>query len=87
MENFQKEWKSFKLDLMQSMHDAFRDNNELIFQEIRATKTELRRELIQGLRTTKIDLISEITDFIGDRLLPQLDDHERRLVKLEAKII
>jgi len=83
MESFKHEWKAFKTDLLQSMRDMFRDNNELIFQEIRATKVELRKDI----QATKSEVIIEITEFIDDRLLPRLDDHEQRLVKLETKTV
>lgn len=85
MENFKSEWKSFKVDLMQSMRDALRDNNDLLLQEIRASEHRLRTEFKHDIEASKYEIIEEITEFIDYRLLPQIDNLDKRVTKLETK--
>lgn len=71
--------------LRQEIADANRNTQDLLMQEIRAsehrTKIELHKEISQAKQET-IDAVAEILDV---NLLPQLDDHERRLTRLETK--
>ena len=72
-ESFQQEWKSFKTDFMQSTRDAFRDNNGLILQEIRAVKVELRK----NIQIAKEEVIDVVDNLINGAVLSHIDGREQ----------
>lgn len=47
-----------------------------------ATKDDLKQEL----ENTKKDIVQEITDFLQDNILNLLNEHERRLDRLEKTV-
>lgn len=54
----------------QVVDDKLRINNEIIRQEIRAAKNEI---------------ITGIGEILDNHVLPQIDDHEVRLTRLETR--
>lgn len=69
------------------------DKFDLVRQEIRATKTELRQEihlvkseLIHEIADTEGRLMGALSDTYDSLLKPRLDNHERRITKLETKV-
>lgn len=61
-----------KNDLLQAMEDKSRITTNLLRSEIKASENRVKKEII-----------SEVTEFIGNHLIPQLDSHEQRITKLE----
>ena len=61
-----------KNDLLQAMEDKSRITTDLLRSEIKASETRVKKEII-----------NEVTEFIGNHIIPQLDSHERRITKLE----
>ncbi len=66
-----------KEDLIQALSDQTRITVDIMRQETHAI---IKREL----HLAKKEIIDEISDFIGNSLIPQLDNHETRLTKLES---
>lgn len=60
--------------LRQEIRDGDRDTRDLLTQEIRASEYRVKKEITD-----------EFVNFIDHQILPQFDNHEGRLVKLEAK--
>lgn len=61
---------------------ALRQNNEIFGRQL---KREIRDEVQALLTMTEKRIIFEVTEFIGDSIVPQIDDHETRLIRLERK--
>ena len=88
---------------IQILREMFRENNETnnavlrreLHQEMRGMITEnneilrrdIRDEMHSLIRASEHRVISEITDFISSALLPQIDDHDVRITRLEQKTI
>lgn len=62
-----------KNDLLQAMEDKSRITTDLLGSEIKASENRVKKEII-----------SEVTEFIGNHIIPQLDSHERQITKLET---
>ncbi len=60
-----------------------RENNDIFGRQL---KREIRDEVQALLTMTEKRIISEVTEFIGNQIVPQIDDHESRLVCLERKM-
>jgi hypothetical protein len=69
-----KEMSVFRADLEQVLDDKLRIQTDMLRQEIQASESRIKKEII-----------SEVADFIEGSLLPQIDDHENRITKLETK--
>lgn len=63
---------------------ALRDNNEVFGRQL---KREIRDEVQALLTMTEKRIISEVTEFIGDSIVPQIDDHETRLIRLKHQSV
>ncbi len=75
--------KDFLL-LEKMLGKMLRDNNDVFGRQL---KREIRDEVQALLTMTEKRIISEVTEFIGDSIVPQIDDHETRLVRLERKTV
>jgi len=89
MEDFsEQQIKMLKTVVQQVVKDEIRINNDILFQEIKASehrvKTELRAQLHQVVGQAKHETIEAVAEMINGSLVPQLDDHEQRLTKLET---
>lgn len=69
-----------KNDLLQAMEDKSRITTDLLRSEIKASGSRQTT----ALQKTKKEIINEVTEFIGNHLIPQLDSHEQRITKLET---
>ncbi len=63
---------------IQILREMFRENNSIFGRE-------LRDEMRALIRASEHRVIGEITDFIANAILPQIDDHEVRITRLEKK--
>ncbi len=63
---------------IQVLRQMLTENNAIL-------KREIRDEMHSLLRGTERRVIEEVTDFIAENIVPQLDDHETRLTRLERK--
>ena len=50
-------------------------------------KVEIRDEMRALLRIQKKEIIADLTDFMSEQILPQIDDHESRLIRLEQHAV
>lgn len=75
-----KDLRKVRDDFSQRMDDQFHNFADLLRQEIKASENRQ----VTALQTTKTEIISQITEFIGNHLVPQLDSHEQRITKLET---
>lgn len=66
--------KAIKSIVSETVDDKLRIQSDLLRQETRASEHRIKTEIIAG-----------VTDFIDDNLLPNIQDHEDRLIKLESK--
>ncbi len=68
----------------------FVENNAILREEMRSLlviqKCEIRDEVRGLLRATEHKIISEITEFIGGDIVPQIDDLEGRVFRLEQRV-
>ncbi len=64
------------------------DKNDIqILREMfRENKLDIRDEMHAMIRASEHRIIGEITDFIANAILPQIDDHEVRIGRLEKRI-
>ncbi|MFZ2681769.1 MAG: hypothetical protein WAZ14_01595 [Patescibacteria group bacterium] len=72
--------------LIQMMDDEFRYNNDLLLQEMRAVENRIEKNFDNKLTVTKDEILAGVADLVGGSILPQMDNHEDRLVVLETKI-
>lgn len=49
-------------------------------------KREIRDEVHSLIRASEHRIIGEITDFIASSIVPQIDDHDVRITRLEQKV-
>ncbi len=86
--DFSKEQiKTLQTVIGQVVYDKIRLNNDILLQEIRASEHRVKTELRQEIKTTEKRILDGVGEMIDDSIVPQLDDHEQRLTKLEAKTI
>ena len=84
---------------IQVLRDMFRENNEIFGSQLKREIREETRDLIAASEKRiiadlagRIDsriaiaeerIIGEVTDFIGSSILPQIDEHNMRISRLE----
>lgn len=68
-------------DLTQMMDDKFRIFADVVKQEIQAS--EVRTD--HKLEAMERRIIENTNSFMNDGVLPQVDDHEKRITRLETK--
>ena len=73
-EILREELKAFKDAIDTSMDDKLRIQADILRQEIKASAKQ-----------TKDEVIEAVAEMLDTSLVPQLDNHERRLIKLETK--
>jgi hypothetical protein len=71
--------------LRQEIRDGDRNTQELLMQEIKASEYRVKAELRQEIRQANQETIESVADLLDSNLLPQLDNHERRLTRLETR--
>ena len=49
-------------------------------------KREIRDEVHSLIRASEHRIIGEITEFIANSIIPQIDDHDARITRLEQKV-
>jgi hypothetical protein len=62
--------------LTQAFSDFGREMRDFVRQEIHASETRVKAEILDG-----------VADIIDNGIHPQLDDHEHRLARLETKTL
>ena len=67
----------------QSMDDKFRYNNDLLRQDMKAMEHRLESKM----ERLKNDILAGVAAVISDGINPQLDDHNKRLTKLELGMV
>lgn len=96
MQHSNKDWNSFKSEVVQaitevkvSVKQEISDNNRhiqsLVRQEIQASERRLEQKIIDSAIRNRDEILSGVAEMIDSSLLPQIDDHEVRLTKLETK--
>ncbi len=66
-------------ELRQEMRGMITENNEIL-------RRDIRDEVHSLIRASEHRVISEITDFIASALLPQIDDHDVKISRLERSV-
>ncbi|MEK9155662.1 MAG: hypothetical protein AAB839_03360 [Patescibacteria group bacterium] len=81
------------LHLLRGMFDNFHgvlrtELQEMFDEHGRTQKREIRDEMHSLLRAQKVEIVSEITEFIDSAILPQISDLDRdtRMVKQLLKL-
>ncbi len=74
--------KDFQM-LEKMFSKMLRENNGVFGRQL---KREIRDEMQALLRIQKGEIIADLTDFMSEQILPQIDDHESRLVRLEHRV-
>lgn len=59
---------------------------EMLHGELSDFRIEMRDEMRAMIRASEHRIIGEITDFIASAILPQIDDHDVRIARLEKRI-
>lgn len=81
--------KQVRVDVQQDIREASRNTQDLLMQEIRASehriKSELRQEIHRDIYQAKQETIEAVAELLDANVLPQMDDHEKRLTRLEVK--
>jgi peptide subunit release factor 1 (eRF1) len=70
-----------KVFVKQEIADNNRHIQGLVRQEIQASERRLERKITE----TRDEVLSGVAEMIDDSILPQIDNHELRLIKLEIK--
>jgi len=65
-----------------AIDDKFRLNNDLLLQEMKAMEYRIDKKLA----VQKDEILLGVGEIIGGSVLLQIDNHEQRLVAVEAKI-
>lgn len=61
----------------------FKALREMFGEMLRENKLDLRDEMRAMIRASEHRVIGEITEFIANAILPQIDDHDVRIARLE----
>lgn len=69
-----KQITTLKTVVGQVVDERLRINNDILRQEVRAE-----------IRAAKNEIITGIGEILDNHVLPQLDDHETRLTRLETR--
>lgn len=69
----QEEFKTFRAESKQERQDELRNVTDIVRQEIKASENRVIAHVT-----------AEVTSVVNDGILPQIDNHEERLVKLET---
>ncbi len=77
--------KTLQTVVGQVVDDKIRINNDILIQEMKALENRIETKFDQKLKIQKDDIIEAVGDMLGGSIVPQLDNHEQRLIKLEAK--
>jgi hypothetical protein len=86
--DFSKEQiKTLQTVVGQVVDDKIRINNDILIQEIRASEYRIEKKFDQKLKVQKDEILEAVGDMLGGSIVPQLDNHEQRLTKLEAKTV
>jgi hypothetical protein len=86
MEDFsEQQIKTLKTVVGQVVKDEIRINNDILRQEIQASEHRIKTELRKEIQQVKQDVVESVAELLDTSLLPQIDDHETRITKLEAK--
>jgi hypothetical protein len=83
MEIDDKKFADFKGEFFQFVKDENRQTRDLLMQEMKATEVRFDKQLDKQ----KDEILEAVGDMLGGSIVPQIDDHEQRLTKLEAKTI
>lgn len=67
--------------LRQEIHDSAKNTKDLLVQEIKASeaRTDIKLEAMEER------ILTGVAEILDERILPQIDNHERRIIGLEAK--
>ena len=68
--------------VLQAIEDEGRDSRDFTLQTVQAATSELRKEMNE--METRIN--KNVGDLVGGAVLPQIEEHEIRIVKLESKV-
>ncbi len=71
--------------LKQAFSDFGRDMRDFVRQEIGASEVRIKKDVTEKMSELKTEIIEGVTDVFNNGIHPQLDNHERRLLKLETK--
>lgn len=82
MDDLQKQLTVFKDEILQFVKDDNRYTRDLLMQEIKAAKTELRQEI----QSSEKKVLFAVAQILDGHIVPQIDDHEVRLTKLETQL-
>lgn len=85
MDNFEKQFKRIEDNLLQAMKDEGRSNRDFVRQEIQASEKRVTDKLMGEIQATEQRIVDSVSDVLSGSVLPQLDNHEQRLTKLETK--
>ncbi|MFA5946080.1 MAG: hypothetical protein WC802_04205 [Patescibacteria group bacterium] len=88
-----KDFDELYSKLTQHIDDKNRDTVDLLKQDIKAAKTELReefrtttKEIRQEMHVMKDEILTGVGEMLDGGITPQIEEHENRLLKLEDKI-
>ncbi|MEK7632837.1 MAG: hypothetical protein AAB473_03525 [Patescibacteria group bacterium] len=76
---------------IQVLRDMFRENNATFKLEMReemldlivASEKRIIADVVGRIAVAEERIIGEVTDFIGSSILPQIDEHNMRIGRLE----
>lgn len=90
MENVREVLQEFKGEILTAMAVYRQETKDdidnfvgVLRQEIRAAKTELRQEFKKDIA----EVVTSVAQILDNHILPQIDDHEVRLTRLETRTI
>lgn len=86
------EFSSVKGGILRAMDDKFRILTDIMRSETRAiikqeVRPIVREEVNLAVGKAKQEIVTEIADFMGESIAPQLDDHDKRITHLETQYV
>lgn len=66
--------------LTQAFSDFGREMRDFVRQEIQASETRIKKDITTAIA----DILEGVGDIVDNGIHPQLDDHEKRIFKLET---
>lgn len=61
-----------------------REMRDFVRQEIGASETRIKKEVTEKITELKTEILDGVIDIVDNGINPQLNNHEHRILKLEA---
>lgn len=83
-----KDLDDLQNNIIQAIDDRFRLNNDMLRQEMRAMENRMEQKLDNldsKINNAKDEILTGVGEMLDGQVIPQIDDHEVRITRLETK--